>query len=610
MTRHSRQNLTIGTRKSKLALWQTHRIIELLNDACHDLECDTRTYVTEGDEVTDTPLTDFSEKGVFTTLLERALREKEIDIAVHSMKDLPIAENGGLSIGAITTRTDARDALVARNGWTLATLPQKSIVGTSSIRRQAQLLAVRDDLIIRSIRGNVDTRVRKVLEGQFDATVLAAAGLQRLGLTEHVAEWLPFDIMLPAPGQGALAVQCRADDRKTLELLKVIDDAAVRNAVTAERMFLEGLGGGCSLPIAAFAAPRRAGGPLWMRGLVISPNGREVVRVEGTCDDGRELGGRLANEAKRLGAAAILSRVDTESRSPTTPPPRGAAGRTEWRGVPAARKPGGQTDNGHAGGSANKPLSGRRIVVTRARHQAKTLVDRLSDLGATTLLMSAIEIVPVSDAGPLDDAIRSLAVYDWVVFTSANAVEIFCDRVTANHLTDAVFEDVDVAAVGPSTAEALSERRITPAFVPQEFVAERIADDMGDVRGLHVLLPRADIARKTLPQILEARGAVVKDMPVYRTQAVNFDRHQIDELRKGIDVITFTSGSTVRSFVAGVRKHEPAIDISKDTLIACIGPVTADVAREIGLNVGVMPSSYTTEGLIDELVEHFQGARK
>ena len=236
-------------------LWQSNHIISRLQAAWPTLTCRIEPFITQGDrtQAQGKALPAIGGKGLFTAELEDALCEGRIDIAVHSLKDLPVEDSPGLTLGAITTRADVRDALVARNGWTLATLPSGAVVGTSSTRRAAQLLAQRPDLTIRTIRGNVPTRVRKVHDGDYDATLLAAAGLERLGLLAHVTELLAFDLMLPAPGQGALAVQCRAADTQTLAILAAVNDEVARAAVTAERAFLHGLGGGCSAPV----APRR-----------------------------------------------------------------------------------------------------------------------------------------------------------------------------------------------------------------------------------------------------------------------------------------------------------------------------------------------------------------
>lgn len=304
------QTLVLGTRTSELAMWQTRHVIQLLEVAWPGLICASKPFVTQGDktQAQGKPLPTIGGKGLFTAELEGALLASEIDLAVHSLKDLPVEEPTGLTIGAISSRADVRDGLVARQGWTLATLPPGALVGSSSTRRAAQLLAVRPDLRIQSIRGNVGTRLRKVLEGDYDATVLALAGLERLALADHVSERLSLDIMLPAPGQGALAVQCRAADGAMLALLKAIDDSEVRAAVTAERTFLHALGGGCSAPVAAFAqvVEQTPDLHLAMQALVASPDGSDIVRVQGQGVATR-LGERLAEQALAQGAAAILA---------------------------------------------------------------------------------------------------------------------------------------------------------------------------------------------------------------------------------------------------------------------------------------------------------------
>ena len=304
-----RAAVVLGTRGSALALSQTEQVRRLLEAAWPGLVCEVRAIVTQGDrtQASGEPLPAIGGKGLFTAELELALREGEIDVAVHSLKDLPTEDVGGVELGAVCRRDDARDCLVARDGLRLESLPAGGVVGTSSLRRSAQLRALRPDLDIRSIRGNVDTRVRKVREGEFGATLLAAAGIVRLGLEHEVAEWLPVDTMLPAPGQGALAVQCRAGDDETLKLLGAIDDAATRAATTAERAFLRALGAGCTAPVAAFAEAVGAD-RVQVRGLVASPDGRELVRVAGEGVP-REIGERLAREALVGGADAILEAI-------------------------------------------------------------------------------------------------------------------------------------------------------------------------------------------------------------------------------------------------------------------------------------------------------------
>lgn len=301
--------LIFATRPSALARWQTQWVMQALQNLHPTLTCEEKIITTQGDKILDKPLPEIGGKGLFTQELENELLSGTVHCAVHSLKDLPVENPPGLVIGCIPARAEVRDALISARGYTLATLPTGAQVGTSSLRRAAQLLALRPDLQIASLRGNVDTRLRKALEEQYDAIVLAGAGLTRLGLEKHVTEWLPLEVMLPAPGQGALAVQCRADDHTTLELLAALEDSATRQAVTAERAFLTGLGGGCSVPVAAFAEAKTQGEHIHihLRGLVASPRGGQVIRVEGEGASPWDLGQMLAQQALEQGAATLLT---------------------------------------------------------------------------------------------------------------------------------------------------------------------------------------------------------------------------------------------------------------------------------------------------------------
>ena len=303
-------SLRFATRPSALAIWQTQSVIAELQKAHPGLVCEQKIISTQGDKIIDRPLPEIGGKGLFTRELENELFSGEVDCAVHSLKDLPVEDTPGLIIGCIPARAEARDALVSAQGYTLKTLPSGARLGTSSLRRAAQVLAVRPDLNIESLRGNVDTRLRKVLDGQYDAILLAGAGLVRLSLEEHVSEWLPFEIVLPAPGQGALAVQCRGDDLSTLNLLAALEDRATRQAVTAERNFLLCLGGGCAVPVAAYATLLDE---IKLTGIVASTDGKHLIKVSGAGIDPEELGKRLAYEALSQGADDILKKVVVKS---------------------------------------------------------------------------------------------------------------------------------------------------------------------------------------------------------------------------------------------------------------------------------------------------------
>jgi hydroxymethylbilane synthase len=226
--------LIFATRPSALARWQTQWVMNALQEVHPGLICEEKVITTQGDKILDKPLPEIGGKGLFTQELEYELLSDEVHCAVHSLKDLPVENPVGLTVGCVPVRAEVRDALISKNGYTLETLPAGSVVGTSSLRRAAQVLSTRPDVTTASLRGNVDTRLCKALEGQYDAIILAGAGLIRLGLESHITQWLPLDVMLPAPGQGALAVQCRADDEETLSLLAALEDAPTRVAVTAE----------------------------------------------------------------------------------------------------------------------------------------------------------------------------------------------------------------------------------------------------------------------------------------------------------------------------------------------------------------------------------------
>jgi len=298
--------LTFATRPSALARWQTRWVIDALQRNYPDLKCEEKIITTQGDKVLDKSLPEIGGKGLFTQELESELLSGAVHCAVHSLKDLPVEPPAGLIIGCIPTRAEVRDALISARGYHLAMLPAGAVVGTSSLRRAAQIAALRPDVKIESLRGNVDTRLRKALEGQYDAIILAGAGLTRLGLEQNVAEWLPLTVMLPAPGQGALAIQCRADDFLTIGLLAVLEDVATRKAVTAERAFLAGLGGGCAVPVAAFGEVSSKSSRISLVGLVISEDGKQVVRVSGAGADAEPLGRHLSNQALAHGAREIL----------------------------------------------------------------------------------------------------------------------------------------------------------------------------------------------------------------------------------------------------------------------------------------------------------------
>jgi hydroxymethylbilane synthase len=299
--------LRIGTRGSPLALWQANHVAALLRPLASPRSVELVEIETAGDRVSDTALSQIGGEGVFTKEIQRALLAGTVDIAVHSLKDLPTIVVEELTLGAVPKRGPSGDVFVSRRHARFDELPPGATVGTGSLRRRAQALHRRPDLKLVNIRGNVETRLRKLDEQNFDAIILAQAGLERLGLAEHITEILDPTWMLPAVGQGALGLECRADDRTTRDLLQPLNDVATRQAVLAERALLRGLGGGCLMPIGA--AARVEGEWLTLRGAVLSSDGSRRVAAEtiGAPEDATALGQRLAEMLLAQGAHELLA---------------------------------------------------------------------------------------------------------------------------------------------------------------------------------------------------------------------------------------------------------------------------------------------------------------
>jgi hydroxymethylbilane synthase len=306
----SQRTLVAGTRGSVLALWQAEHIRKRLCAFHPELDVVVKTIQTRGDLVLNLALSQVGGKGLFVKEIEQALLAGEIDLAVHSLKDMPTEQPDGLVLGAILERADSRDALVVRDGGDgLLALPSGARVGTSSLRRRAQLLAVRSDLEVLDLRGNVDTRLRKLGEGQYDAMVLAVAGLVRLGHAEAITQFLPVETMLPAVGQGALCIEVRSDDETIRGLISMLDHPPTRQTTEAERALLRRLEGGCQVPIGAFAEATE--GMLRLRGLIAALDGSRLVRdeIRGPAADAAPLGTALAERMLSAGGEAILEEI-------------------------------------------------------------------------------------------------------------------------------------------------------------------------------------------------------------------------------------------------------------------------------------------------------------
>lgn len=310
------RKIIVGSRQSALAMTQTGHVIEELKRICAEkgleYEFEVRKIVTKGDRIVDVTLSKVGGKGLFVKEIEQAMLDEEIDLAVHSMKDMPSELPDGLVIGAVPLREDPRDCLITRGNLTFAELPQGAKVGTSSLRRSSQLRTLRPDLAIEWIRGNIDTRIRKLEEEGFDAIVLAAAGLRRMGWESRISDILPPDVCIPAVGQGALAIECRQDDADVRELLSLYNDEPTELTVTAERAFLRRLNGGCQIPIGGYAEiiGEEHGKPLIrVSGIVGTADGSRLLRAERQGTDPEQVGLEAAEQLIAQGADEILQEV-------------------------------------------------------------------------------------------------------------------------------------------------------------------------------------------------------------------------------------------------------------------------------------------------------------
>jgi len=302
-------NIVIGSRGSQLALWQANWVKSELERLHDNVDIDIRIIATSGDIIQDVPLAKIGGKGLFVKEIEEALLANEIDLAVHSMKDVPMELPTELGISVITKRENPLDALISKNGEKLADLPQGATIGTSSLRRSSQLLKYRGDFKIHPLRGNVDTRLRKVEEGKYDAILLASAGLNRLGWANRITEEISHDILLPAMGQGALGIETRLDDTKIYDLISTLNHEQTHYAVSAERSLVGRLDGGCQVPIGAYARIEK--GLITLKGLVASLDGEVIYKLEnvGPVDDAINIGQELGSKLLKMGANEILEKL-------------------------------------------------------------------------------------------------------------------------------------------------------------------------------------------------------------------------------------------------------------------------------------------------------------
>lgn len=635
------RGLRVGTRGSALALTQTGHVVEALVEAAglDPADLSTVRVRTEGDRLTGS-LAALGGAGVFVAALREAVLDGRCDVAVHSLKDLPVAPAPGLVLAAVPRRVDARDALCARDGLTLADLPAGARVGTGSPRRAAQLLAVRPDLEVLDIRGNVDTRLGRVAgrraadgtpagPGDLDAVVLAAAGLARMGLLDAATELLEPVVMAPAPGQGALAVECRPDvldDPRVAAGLAALDHEPTRLAVTAERALLGALEAGCAAPVGAHALVE--GTHLHLDAVVTRTDGAAQMRTSAALDlRGVEDPAARLDAARALGAE-VARQMLADGVADLAPlgPGTGGSGTPDPSPDPDAPAP-----PAPAGGPVtDSPVAGWHVLVPHGGEWGERVQAMLAEHGADGVVVPLIEFAPPADVPALDAALVRLAsgTYDWVTVTSATTVTALVGRaagiVEPTHpgasspgaALSAILGSTRVAAVGPGTARALERYGVTAHLVPTgersarglvaEFPPPPASTDPSSLgSGGRVLVPHSDLADGTVATGLRDAGWDVDEVVAYRTVSGDVDGAALrEDMRAGsFDAVLLSSASTVTNLVELVGPPPPT------TVICCIGPRTRQAALDHGLRVDVVPEAASAEGLVEALVAYGQGHR-
>lgn len=522
--------VAIGTRGSHLARIQAGMVVDELRRAGHA----SRLVIVETDGDRRAPDTAWGE-GAFVAAIERALLDGLIDVAVHSAKDLPTDVDPRLQIGAFLARADPRDALVVRAGSVerrLEDLAAGTRVGTDSPRRTAFLLASRPDLDVHPLHGNVDTRLRRLDSGETDALVLACAGLDRLGLADRITQRFEPELIPPAAGQGAIAVEVRTEDTRTIEIVAAIDHPATRLAVEAERSFLAASGGGCRSPIGAYAT--------------ISLDELDL----------------MAGVARPDGSGAVTS----HRRGPVDSGPQMAVDLARTLGLAIGRL-------------------GERVIVTRSLDQSGELVAELRRLGLAPVAIPSIEVAIPPGGTELHEALAGIDGVDWVIVTSSNGARAV---VAASAGVRSSPGGARWAVIGPATAAALEAGGIEPSFAPSEPSGEQLAAELPLRGGERVLVVRGDQAGSSLADALRGRGAIVDEAIAYRTiEAPDSSGGLVAAALAGgpIGAIVFTSGSTVRGLATLARAA--GVDLGSIPAI-CVGPQTASAARAAGFRVAAV----------------------
>lgn len=562
----------IGTRGSKLALYQAYRVKRELEEQFSDITFEIKIIKTKGDKILDVPLSKIGDKGLFTKELEVAMFDGEIDMAVHSLKDLPTVFPEGAKLGAVLKRGDFRDALISSNNRTLKSLTTDDVIATSSLRRKAQLLRINKDFKIVEIRGNVNTRVRKMEEGYCDVMVMASAGLERLEMGEYISEKLDPEIMIPACSQGAIAIEIREDDAFIEGVLSKINDQLTSIATQAERSFLRTLEGGCQIPVGSYS--KIEGDQFHITGFISSIDGSQYLRdvANGNLKDAVEISTKLAKSLYEKGGKKILEAI---------------------------------RDSNFIEAQANLPLLDKIIISTRAIESGDTLPDILKARGAKLLALPMIEIITTQLKRRDQNVMRNLDYFNWVFFTSKNGVVNFFKHLLEIKGNTELPDTLKIAAIGGKTAIELDYYGYAPHFISKGNTSEEMLDQFYSEHkpnNLNILLSLGDLADDTLINRLFVENEISR-INVYETiKPKTADLEILNRIKNDqYDMIVFTSPSTFQNFCSFYE-----MNLIKKLKMASIGSTTTSAIKDEGFDPLFTARTSNAEGLRDAIIEYYK----
>ncbi|MFZ4739708.1 MAG: hydroxymethylbilane synthase [Bacteroidales bacterium] len=564
--------IRIGTRGSKLALYQAYRVKEELEGKYPEKTFEIIIIKTKGDIILDVPLSKIGDKGLFTKELEVAMFNNEIDMAVHSLKDLPTTFPEGAKLGAVLKRGDVRDALISINNRKLSDLTSTDIIATSSLRRKAQLLKINKDFNIVEIRGNVNTRIRKMQEGYCDVMIMAAAGLQRLEMSEFISELIDPEIMIPACSQGAIAIEIRENDPLIEDLLSKINDEETFITTSAERAFLKTLEGGCQIPVGSFS--KVDGNQFHITGFISNIDGSQFLKESASAniENAVEVAVEIAKELFNNGGKEILETIRVLNLNAP---------------------------------KAELPLKDKVIISTRAIESGDSFPDLLKSQGAEVIALPMIEVYPSQLNNTEKELLINLRDFDWIFFTSKNGVINFFKQLSDLKGSTALPENLKIAVIGNRTSSELDYYGYAPSFVSKGNTSEDFLDEFcKEIKPLHqrILLSLGNLAEDLLYNSLN-KDNTVQRINVYQTdKPKSVDNSIIDLIRQNkYDLIVFTSPSTFHNFCLYADK-----DMIKELKMASIGSTTTKAIAEAGYSPLLTAKMSNVEGLGEAIANYFK----